>query len=177
MMGWCASRMGHGGVALRPWTADDAEWYAATVTGDPLIQRFTSESPTVTVDEVRAAIVELSTGPPGVAGFLIADAVANQRLGNIALTYERRAGDVSCWIAADARGRGAATQALRLLSEWAFATLHLSELRLWTHADNVGSRIAAERAGYRRDPERDQDRQVKGQIWPTVAYIAVMGQP
>ena len=49
--------VGRGDVVLRSWTVDGAEWYAATVTGDPLIQRFTSESPTVTVDEMRAAIV------------------------------------------------------------------------------------------------------------------------
>ncbi len=155
---------------LRPWAVDDAEWYAATVTGDQLIQRFTSESPTVTVDEVRAAIAELLAGPPGTTGFLIADAITNQRLGNIALTYENETGDVSYWIAADARGRGAATQARRLLSERACATLRLTELRLWTHVDSLGSRTVAERAGYRRDAERDQDRQIKGQTWPTVAY-------
>ena len=158
-------------VVLRPWTVDDAEWYAMTVTGDPLIQRFTSESPTVTVEEVRAAIAELLTGSPGAAGFLIADAVTNRRLGNIALTHDGTTGDVSYWVAADARGRGAATQALRLLSGWAFATLRLSELRLWTHIDNLGSRTAAERAGYRRDPARDQNRQIKGQTWPTIAYV------
>lgn len=163
--------MGHGDVVLRSWTVDDAEWYATTVTGDQLIQRFTSEPPTVTVDEVRTAVVDLLRGPAGTTGFLIADAITDQRLGNIALAYDNGTGDVSYWIASDARGRGAATQALRLLSEWAFATLHLSELRLWTHVDNLGSRTAAERAGYRRDPDRDQDRQIKGQTWPTVAYV------
>lgn len=163
--------MGRGDVVLRSWTVDDAEWYATTVTGDPLIQRFTSESPTVTVAEVRAAIAELLTGPPGAVGFLVADSLTDQRLGNIALAYDNGTGDVSYWIAADARGRRAATQALLLLSEWAFEDLRLSELRLWTHVDNLGSRTAAERAGYRRDPERDQDRLIKGQMWPTVAYV------
>jgi [ribosomal protein S5]-alanine N-acetyltransferase len=108
-------------------------------------------------------VADAPRAPPGATRFLVADTVTGQRLGNIALTYDNGTGDVSYWIAAHARGRGAATQALRLLSEWAFATLHLSELRLWTHVDNLGSRTTAERAGYRRDPERDQDRQIKGQ--------------
>lgn len=116
--------MEHGDVVLRSWTVDDAERYAATVTGDQLIQRFTSESPTVTVDEVHAAIVELLTGPAGTSGFLIADAITDQRLGNIALTYDNGTGDVSYWIAA--------------------------------------RRVA----GARRP-----DRQIKGQTWPTVAYV------
>jgi ribosomal-protein-alanine N-acetyltransferase len=96
--------------------------------------------------------------------------VSGQRLGNIALTYEDGVGDVSYWLASYARGRGAATEALRLFSDWVFATLLLSELRLWTHADNHGSRAVAQRVGYVRDPDRDQWRQVKGQNWPTVAY-------
>lgn len=152
-------------IVLRPWTVDDAEWYAATVVGDPLIQRFTSESPTLTADEVRAAIVELQKAPPGTAGFLIADGNTGQRLGNIAL----RDGEVSYWVAGEARGRGVAVQALRLLADW--ARDEVPELRLWTHADNHGSRAVAERAGYVRDTGRDRLRQVKGDTWPTVAYV------
>jgi RimJ/RimL family protein N-acetyltransferase len=41
---------------------------------------------------------------------------------------------------------------------------------LWTHVDNLASRHVAERAGFRRDLERDQHRQVKGTTWETVAY-------
>jgi [ribosomal protein S5]-alanine N-acetyltransferase len=157
---------------LRRWTVDDAEWYAATVTGDPSIQRFTSESPTVTANDVRAAIAGLLAGSPGTAGFLVADAATGRRLGSVALRYEDGIGDVSYWIAEAARGQGAATTALRLLSDWAFETLRLSELRLWTHADNHGSRTVAERAGYRRDPDRDRHRRMKGQTWRTVAYVS-----
>jgi hypothetical protein len=40
---------------------------------------------------------------------VIADAITDQRLGNIALTYDDGTGDVSYRIAAEARGRGAAT--------------------------------------------------------------------
>ncbi|MFF5083495.1 hypothetical protein ACFY36_41150 [Actinoplanes sp. NPDC000266] len=67
-----------GVVALRSWSVDDAEWYAAAV-GDELIQRFTSEPAVVRADAVRAAIL---AGP---RGFLIADSVTGERLGNIAL--------------------------------------------------------------------------------------------
>jgi len=63
-----------------------------------------------------------------------------------------------------------ATGALRLLSEWAFAALGLSEIRLWTHADNLASRLVAERAGYRRAPDHDQRRTVKGRVWDTLGY-------
>jgi [ribosomal protein S5]-alanine N-acetyltransferase len=158
------------GVVLRPWTSDDADWYAATVSGDPLIQRFTSESATITADEVRAAIAKLAHSS-GDAGFLVADADTGHRLGSVALRHTGGVGEVSYWIAEDARGRGAAAAALGLLTDWAFGTLRLSELRLWTHIDNYGSRMVAERVGFHRDPGRDQPRQIKGRTWPTVAYV------
>jgi RimJ/RimL family protein N-acetyltransferase len=157
-------------IRLRAWDVDDAQWYAETVTQDEQIQRFTSESPDTTTQQVRDAIVHLLTGPADAVGFLIADARSGERLGNIALEVEDGVGHLSYWLAAPARGRGAATTALRLLSAWAFANRGVAELRLWAHADNTASRAVAERAGYVRDPERDETRDVKGAAWPAVAY-------
>jgi ribosomal-protein-alanine N-acetyltransferase len=102
---------------------------------------------------------------------VICDATTGQRLGNIALSFDATVGEVSYWVAASARGRGVATRALRLLSEWAFAALGLSESRLWTHADKLASRLVAERAGYRRAPDHDQQRTVKGRVWDTLGYL------
>lgn len=81
--------------------------------GPRLIQRFTAEQPTVTAQDVRAAIHHLLSGPVGAAGFLIADVVTGQRLGNIALSCEHGVGDVSYWLGADARGRDIRARALR----------------------------------------------------------------
>jgi [ribosomal protein S5]-alanine N-acetyltransferase len=158
-----------GAVVLRQWRLTDADWYA-NAARDPEIQRFTTESPTLTAAEVRAAILGLADQPNAV-GLVICEATTGQRLGNIALRHEATAGEVSYWVAAPARGRGVATRALRLLSEWAFAALELSVLRLWTHADNAASRRVAERAGYRRAPDHDQRRVVNGQVWDTVDYL------
>ena len=49
-----------GVVRLREWALTDAEWYAATAAHDDLIQRFTTESPSVTAEDVRAAITALA---------------------------------------------------------------------------------------------------------------------
>jgi ribosomal-protein-alanine N-acetyltransferase len=168
-------RLGDGVVTLRPWTVEDADWYAETAAHDPLIQRFTSESPTLTADVVRSAIVALLAGTDDTAGFLIADANTGVRLGNIALAYENEVGDVSYWLAGSARGRGAATRALRVFSDWAVRTFRLSELRLWTHVDNHASQAVAGRAGYTRAPDLDRDREVKGQTWLTVGYVRAAG--
>lgn len=124
-------------------------------------------------DRGRRALghLRLLAQPDGAADFLIADADSHQRLGNIALTYEDGIGDISYWLADDARGRGVATQALSLFTRWAHTVLDLSELRLWAHVDNHGSRAVAERAGYLGDPERDKVREVKSESWPTVSYV------
>jgi RimJ/RimL family protein N-acetyltransferase len=55
------------------------------------------------------------------------------------LRYHGTTGEVSHWVDRSARGRGVATRALRLLSDWAFAALELSEIELWTHVDNAPS--------------------------------------
>jgi RimJ/RimL family protein N-acetyltransferase len=156
-----------GVVGLRTWSVEDAQWYAAA-TCDPMIQRYISESPTVTADEVRAAISALIDGQPGSAGFLVCTADTGARLGNVVLEHHEGVGHVSHWPAAEARGRGAATAAQRLVSAWAFEVLGLVELRLWTHRENTASRRVAERAA--QGPGSRPWRQVNGIGWPTVAY-------
>jgi ribosomal-protein-alanine N-acetyltransferase len=157
-----------GVVQLRAWTFSDADWYAETAAHDELIQRFTGESPTLTSAEVREAIEDLlATGLPG---FLIADAVTGDRLGNIALSHEDGVGEFHLWLAEPARGRGLAARAIRLLETWACEQLDLSEFQLMTRADNTRSRAVAERAGFVRHPERDKTRELKGETHPWVAY-------
>jgi [ribosomal protein S5]-alanine N-acetyltransferase len=99
-------------VLLRQWRAADADWYADTIR-DPVIQRYTSEPPILTADQVGAAIADLADQADAV-GFVICDATTGQRLGNIALRHDGKTGAVGYWVAASARGRGVATRALRL---------------------------------------------------------------
>ena len=155
-------------VRLREWADDDSDWYAASVR-DPLIQRFTTESPALDAGQVLAAIVRLRTAGDA-EGFVICDAVTGRRLGNIALRHNGRAGEVSYWVAAEARGRRVATRGLALFSSWCFHALGLEELWLLTHWANVASQRAARRAGYQRDPGRDTSREVKGAVWPMLGY-------
>jgi RimJ/RimL family protein N-acetyltransferase len=58
---------------------------------------------------------------------------------------------VGYWLRSEARGRGAATQAVRLVSAWAFDQLHVERLSLSTHPANEASQRVAERAGYKRE--------------------------
>jgi RimJ/RimL family protein N-acetyltransferase len=156
-------------VKLREWTVEDAAWYAEA-TRDPEVQRYTADPPTITAAQVAAAI-EARRDHPAAKSFCIED--AGERCGNVAVDVEEGIGHVSYLVAAPARGRGLATKALTEFVAWIVANHDVTELRLWAHRDNVGSRKVAERAGFVRDEARDQDREIKGAVWPTVAYRLV----
>jgi RimJ/RimL family protein N-acetyltransferase len=154
------------GIVLRDWQSDDAAWYAEAVQ-DVEIQRYTTEPPDLTATEVATAIAALE-GREDAEGYLIADAETGERLGNIAIRYDGPVAEVSYWVAAPGRGRGAASAALRTVC--ALADGRCEVVRLWAHADNVGSHRVALAAGFHRDRVRDGMRIVKDERWPTVAF-------
>jgi [ribosomal protein S5]-alanine N-acetyltransferase len=159
---------GDGVVRLREWADDDAAWYADSVR-DPLIQQFTTDSPALTAEQVLAAINRMRASGTD-EGFVICDAVTGTRLGNIALRHDGSSGEVSYWVAAEARGRGVASRALVVFSAWSFHTVGLDLLWLRVHRDNTASQRVATRAGYQRDPGRDKSQHAKGTVWPMLGY-------
>jgi RimJ/RimL family protein N-acetyltransferase len=62
-----------------------------------------------------------------------------------------RTAELGYVVAPAARGRGVATEALRRLTDWAFAELDLLRLELMISAENAGSKKVAERCGYVRE--------------------------
>jgi RimJ/RimL family protein N-acetyltransferase len=54
-------------------------------------------------------------------------------------------------VAPASRGRGVATRALRLLTDWAFGTLGTLRAELIISVENQASKRVAERVGYRRE--------------------------
>ena len=69
-----------------------------------------------------------------------------------------------------ARGRGVATRALGLLTEWAFATLDAKRIELYISPENGASKRIAERNGYRyegtlRSMYFKQDLRADTEIW------------
>lgn len=153
-----------GEVGLRTWSVDDAEWYVGQVS-DPDIQRFTTERDDLTVEEFRDALRRLEEQADQ-AGFVAVDLGTGERLANIAADRQGATATLSYWVAAEGRGRGAATAALRLMSAWAVAHWEVEELRLWTHVDNVGSQKVAIKAGYEYLPGCDEVKVVRGEERP-----------
>lgn len=64
---------------------------------------------------------------------------------------DARTGELGYVVAPGARGRGVATAALRLLTEWAFSERGLLRLELMISVENQASKVVAERAGYVRE--------------------------
>jgi RimJ/RimL family protein N-acetyltransferase len=101
---------------------------------------------------MRASVAGLAGGTDLTA--LVVDARDDRLLGAVALhAISPESGRCSAgyWLAADARGRGTATRALRLLCQFAFDELGVHRVELWIDPDNVPSLAVAERAGFARE--------------------------
>ena len=61
---------------------------------------------------------------------------------------EARTAELGYVVLAEERGRGVATEALRLLTDWAFAELDAVRLELMISVENEASKHVAERCGY-----------------------------
>jgi RimJ/RimL family protein N-acetyltransferase len=64
---------------------------------------------------------------------------------------EARTVELGYLVAPEARGRGVATEALRLLTDWAFRELAAERIELRISAGNRASQRVAERCGYVRE--------------------------
>jgi RimJ/RimL family protein N-acetyltransferase len=137
-----------GRFVLRPWEPEDAKWYVAA--RDEEVYRWTTEPRDLTADVLRAVIVRNRRAPAWV-GLAITDGATGQIIGNLSLSPDPTTADtaeVAYWLAPEGRGRGAATEAVRAVCAWAFATTTVARIRLGTHPDNHASQAVARRAGF-----------------------------
>jgi RimJ/RimL family protein N-acetyltransferase len=123
---------------------------------DPDIPRFTRvPSPYRRQDAVEWVARTAEHRQDGTAaGFVIADPDDDSLLGAISLMRlddARAVGEVGYWVARDARRRGIATRAVRLIARWGVLDLGLARVELMTRVDNLASQGVAERAGFTRE--------------------------
>jgi RimJ/RimL family protein N-acetyltransferase len=139
------TKLRQGDILLRPFTHGDAPAITAACQ-DGEIQRWTSVPTPYTEDDARSyierfpdarAIVHADTGEFfGSVHWRLVDQ------GNVQMGY---------WVKPEARGRGIASRALRLLSEWAVAKVPTERVQLLTEPENAASQRVAENAGFRRE--------------------------
>ncbi|HEY0387047.1 MAG TPA: GNAT family N-acetyltransferase, partial [Gaiellales bacterium] len=139
-------------VHLRLPRDDDADWIA-NACRDPEMRRWIPHMPTPyersdAVAHIDRSRLQWSSG--GGAMFVIAGGDTGVGLIELAM-HEPEHASVGYWVAAPARRRGMATDALRLVSDWALVTLGVARISLTTDPDNVASQGVAARAGYERE--------------------------
>ena len=147
----------HGlGLRLRPWDArsetDVANWLRGLT--DPDFRRW--NTPLRPVTDLESAHESLSAKTlsavegTGVS-YCVTDAGSGTVLGHIGLNLINHAlsnARVGYWVLPEARGRGVATRAVRLLADWAREELGLTKIEVLPHKDNAPSRRVAEKAGF-----------------------------
>jgi RimJ/RimL family protein N-acetyltransferase/nitrite reductase/ring-hydroxylating ferredoxin subunit len=142
-----------GVVTLRAFRADDAP-VVTVACQDPEIQRWIPIIPVpyTEADARRFILMTLQAWHDGTGyEFAIADAATDRFIGSIGLHLgpNPRLHAVGYLVAPEARRRGVASRALRLVTRWGFEHIDIERLALWTLPGNVASQAVAEKAGFR----------------------------
>ena len=144
-----------GDTALRPWRDTDA---AALVRAcqDPEIARWTRVPSPYGESDAKAYLMARYDAPfAGLsAPFAIIENDDESLVGSISLmrfAWPHARAEVGYWLSGEARGRGHATRAVRLLCAWGFRTLGLERIDLLAATGNLPSQQVAERAGFTRE--------------------------
>jgi [ribosomal protein S5]-alanine N-acetyltransferase len=144
------------GIVLRRLEPGDVPWITAACS-DRELSRYIPAIPYPYAEADARGFIERATrawADSSAATFVISQAPDGAGLGTIGLHLA--AGDtglaeVGYWLAREARGHGAATIAVQLVSRWAFTELGIERLSLQTATGNVASQRVAERAGFTRE--------------------------
>jgi RimJ/RimL family protein N-acetyltransferase len=164
-----------GDLTLRLWTEADVD---AIVKGcnDPDIARWipTIPSPYTEADALAFIRGEVLPEHQALAVELDGRVVGGIGMGVNAHDYRGRIG---YWVAADERGKGTCTRALRALSRYALVELGLQRLDLITDPDNVASQRVAEKVGFQREGVlRAHLRHPDGRIRDSVMFSLLPGE-
>jgi RimJ/RimL family protein N-acetyltransferase len=135
----------------------DDRWLADIVglVGDPDVGRFTRIPEPLPIGFARSWLASYRVGHNARTGeAVVAVSAADQFLGlGLVPDIDHMAGEAELGdiVASAARGRGVATEILRLLTRWAFDDQRLLRVYLIIDVDNHASHRVAQRCGYRRE--------------------------
>lgn len=142
-------------IALRKFRSKDVSWVAIAC-NRPEMARFVPVLPSPYTEEdaeTFVAYAEQAWEEGSSAPFAI-ESVGGEPLG--AVEVHRSGTDIGLagvgyWLRPEGRGRGAATEAVRLVCEWAFRHLAIERINLITDPENRASQKVAERVGFHRE--------------------------
>jgi RimJ/RimL family protein N-acetyltransferase len=148
------AKLASGPTVLRPWRDSDAD--AVTVAcQDPEIARWTRIPENYSESDARAFLLyRYDALVAGVTAPFAIVSTDDRLLGSVSilrLAWPQLRGEVGYWLAADARGHGHATRAVRLICAWGFQSLGLERIDLYAAVGNEASQHVAQRAGFTRE--------------------------
>ena len=164
-------------LVLRRMTNDDAAALAA-YRSDPVQARYQSWEAPYPVDSAQAAIAEMREvrfAQPG-AWLQVAIETAGRLIGDVAVRVDGddpRQATVGFTLAADAQGRGFATEALRAVMSLLFTEHGMHRISADCDARNVRSVALLERVGMRREAHHRKSAWWKGE-WTDEYVYAVL---
>jgi RimJ/RimL family protein N-acetyltransferase len=139
-------RLEDGEIALRPPSVEDVPAIVEACQ-DPEVPRWTRVPSPYREEDARTFLAGASE-----SSFAVVDSRTGELVGMIGVRdVGDSVGQIGYWVKREARGRGVATRALRLVSEWGFEELRLARLQLIAEPENVASQRVAEKAGFQRD--------------------------
>jgi RimJ/RimL family protein N-acetyltransferase len=140
-----------GVVRLRPMADADLAAVVAACQ-DPEIHRWTRVPNPYREAEARGWLSDQARKRAAGEGveLLIVDEADERLLGSVGavrVDFEEASCELGYWVAREARGRGVATRAVKLLANWIFETLPIDRVQICAEPANDASRRVAERAG------------------------------
>jgi RimJ/RimL family protein N-acetyltransferase len=145
-------------IRLRPPSEDDIPAIVAACQ-DPEIARWTAVPSPYTEEDARTWLASEEE-----TAFVVVDRESGELLGAIGVQEVGQANaQVGYWVKREARGRGVATAALRLLARYAVEELGAGRVQLFTEPENIASQRVAEKAGFVREGVLRRYLNIKGQ--------------
>jgi RimJ/RimL family protein N-acetyltransferase len=140
-----------GGIRIRRFRDSDAEAFAAA-THDAEIVAHSGIPGSHTPRSARIAFTRFDD--EGFVQRAIADRETDALLGTVLLfnvaRHERRC-EIGFWLVPGARGRGAATSAVRIVCDWAAREWGIERFDAHSDIDNPGAHAVLERNGFNRE--------------------------
>jgi RimJ/RimL family protein N-acetyltransferase len=138
-------------VHLRQWADEDAPEIVRCCS-DPLIPRYIPVIPMPYSMSDAEQFIERSRTPSDELNLAVAGH-SGELFGavGVSITSDTGIAEIGYWLAPEARGRGLATRALRLLSAWTLRETGIARLQLQTDVENLASQAVATRAGFTRE--------------------------
>ena len=144
-----------GVVTLRPWGEEGDVEAITSACNDRAIAEFLDLIPSpYTEDDARAYLEICREGWDDGTQTNFAITEGAHALGSIGVRWvepDQGVAEVGYWVAAEARGRGLCTRAVRLVSRWVLEDCRAERLQLRADELNPASRNVAENAGFTQE--------------------------